>query len=276
MGFCLLCRRNQENAVQFTMDHTEGPLKMTTQKIAIVTGGSSGIGAAAVKKLIEKNIRTFVLDKDPCAIDQALVTSFECDVSDFTAVENTFKKITEQTNRVDHLILNAGIYYYGTITETPPEDVSRVIDINLKGVIHCLQATLPIMVKQSGGTIVITGSDQSTIGKKNNSLYGATKGALGQITKSTALDFADKNIRVNCVCPGAIKTPLYDRAVKHAADRYFSGSIEAVEKLVREKHPLGRVGTPEEVANLIWFLSSDESSFITGALIPIDGGYTAQ
>lgn len=132
------------------------------------------------------------------------------------------------------------------------------------------------MNSQKSGSIVLTGSDQSTIGKKHSFIYGATKGAIGQMTKSLALDCAPFNVRVNCVCPGAIKTDLYDGAVKNAAEKYFGGDIKPVEDGVKQKHPLGRIGTPEEVAKLVYFLCSDDAGFMTGGLIPVDGGYTCQ
>jgi len=251
---------------------------MNKQKIAVVTGGASGIGAAVVKQFVKQKIKTFVLDINPdYEGDGPLLTSYKCDVSDVSKVLKTFVMISKQHPHIDYLILNAGIYHYGNIMDTRTDHMEKVLNTNtnLKGTLYCLQAGLQFMEKK-GGSIVIVGSDQSLVGKKNNSIYGVTKGALGQLTKSTALDFAEKNIRVNCVCPGAIDTPLYKQAVKSAADKSHNGDIEAVEQLVRERHPLKRIGKPEDVANLIEFLCSDKAGFITGALIPVDGGYTAQ
>lgn len=250
---------------------------MEKTRIAVVTGGSSGIGKATVEKFISENVLVFVLDKKPYPnADNKLVIDIECDVSDPLSVSSAFEVILSESKHIDHLVLNAGVYHYGTVAEASVEDINHVIGTNLIGAILCLKEALPIMSSQKSGNIVITGSDQSLIGKKNNALYGATKAALAQLTKSTALDYAEFNIRVNCVCPGAIVTPLYHTAVGHAADKYFDGDIAAVEEQVKLKHPLGRPGQPSEVANVIWFLCSKEASFMTGSLVSVDGGYTAQ
>ena len=132
------------------------------------------------------------------------------------------------------------------------------------------------MREQRHGSIVLMGSDQSLIGKKKSAIYGATKGAIGQLTKSTALDYAEYGIRVNCVCPGAIDTPLCEGAIKNFTTKYTTESVESLLQKVQEKHPLNRLGKPEEVANVILFVCSNEASFITGSLISIDGGYVAQ
>lgn len=250
---------------------------MENIKIAVVSGGSSGIGKATVEKFVSEKVKTFVLDKTPYpGPDNELIVAIECDVSDPQSVHSAFEVIQSKTRHVDHLILNAGVYHYGTVAEASVKDINHVIGTNLIGAILCLKEALPIMSSQKAGSIVITGSDQSLIGKKNNALYGATKAALAQLTKSTALDYAEFNIRVNCVCPGAIVTPLYHTAVGHAADKYFDGNVKAVEEQVKLKHPLGRPGQPGEVANVIWFLCSDDASFMTGASVSVDGGYTAQ
>ena len=252
-------------------------MELNYKKTAIITGGSSGIGLATAEKFIHEEIRCFVLDKQACPLaDHPLVHYTQCDVSSELSVRAAFEVILSKAERIDHLVLNAGIYHFGILTECTIEDMHQVIGTNLIGTLLCLKATLPMMVNQASGAIVITGSDQSLIGKKNNALYGATKAALGQLTKSTALDYAEYNIRVNCVCPGAIVTPLYHQAVKHSADKYFDGDINTIEQLVCQKHPLQRPGEPQEVANVIYFLCSEESSFMTGSVVFVDGGYTAQ
>ena len=156
-----------------------------------------------------------------------------------------------------------------------PEELDTVISINIKGVVHGLQACVPHM-QQSGGSIVLMGSDQCFIGKQSSFVYGMTKGAIGQITKSLALDLAQYNIRVNSVCPGTIRTPLAEGAMQRWADKDFGGHIEKAWAKDAEQYPLKRVGESIEVARVVAFLLGDGSSFMTGANIPIDGGYTAQ
>ena len=250
------------------------------QSIIVVTGGSRGIGAATAKLFAERGDQVYILDvKDPFA-DLAKVpggcTYIECDVSQFNAVQSAFEKIKNEADRIDCLFVNAGIHISATLEETSLEEFEKVFGVNFKGAFYTLKCALPVMKSQKSGAIVLTGSDQSVIGKKHSFVYGATKGAIGQMTKSLALDCAPFNIRVNCVCPGAIKTDLYDSAIKNAASKYANGNIKTIEDGVTQKHPLGRVGSPEEVAKLVYFLCSDDASYMTGGLISVDGGYTCQ
>ena len=132
-----------------------------------------------------------------------------------------------------------------------------------------------IMKKQGKGSIVLMGSDQSIIGKASSSAYGMTKGAIGQLTKSTAIDYATHNIRVNCICPGTVDTPLLHKAVSHYAS-VNSLKEEDVYAGLDTVQPLGRIARPEEIASVVAFLLSDESSFMTGSLVSADGGYVCQ
>lgn len=252
---------------------------MNQRRIIVITGGSRGIGAATAALFTERGDQVYVLDIKTPLFDLVKLTDvkhIDCDVSRFESVQSAIEKIKTEAGRIDCLFVNAGIHISATLEETTLEQFENVLGINFKGAFHTLKCVLPMMNSQKSGAIVLTGSDQSVIGKKHSFVYGATKGAIGQMTKSLALDCAPFNIRVNCVCPGAIKTDLYDNAVKNAADKYCNGDINSVEDGVKQKHPLGRVGTPEEVAKLVYFLCSDEASYMTGGLIPVDGGYTCQ
>lgn len=250
-----------------------------SEKIAVITGGARGIGAATAKLFAEKNARVYILDVKAPIFDLAKTSQvqyIECDISKFDSVQSAIEKIKKEVGHIDALFINAGVHVSATLEETSLDEFERVLNINFKGAFYTLKCVLPLMKSRQSGSIVLTGSDQSVIGKKHSFIYGATKGAIGQMTKSLALDCAPFNIRVNCVCPGAIKTDLYDGAVKNAADKYAGGDIKAIEDGVKQKHPLGRVGMPEEVAKLVYFLCSEDASYMTGGLIPVDGGYTCQ
>lgn len=252
---------------------------MIQQKITVITGGSRGIGAATAKLFTEHGSLVYILDVQSPHSDLAKnshVKYIECDVSRFDSVQSAIEIIKKETGRIDCLFVNAGIHITASLEETSLEEFEKVIDVNFKGAFYVLKCVLPVMKSHKSGSVVLTGSDQSVIGKKHSYIYGATKGAIGQMTKSVALDCASFNIRVNCVCPGAIKTDLYDNALKNAAKKYANGDIRIIEDGVEKKHPLGRVGMPEEVAKLVYFLCSDDASYMTGGLIPVDGGYTCQ
>jgi len=257
---------------------------MKKNKTIFITGGASGIGASTVKYFFQKGWNVSFVDIDKSKAKCLLkslgtpseISYFFADVRDLQtlvqAVDNTIKTY----GTIDTVFSNAGIHHSADILSTSSEMWEEMIDINLKGMFHTIKATLPHLIHNNQGTIVLMGSDQSLIGKKHSFAYGATKGAIGQLTKSLALDFAQNNIRVNCVCPATIDTPLSKKALQHYADNCCEGNMEKVMVLEASEFPMGRIGQPEEVAKVVYFLSSDSASYITGTLLPIDGGYTAQ
>ncbi|OUL57516.1 SDR family NAD(P)-dependent oxidoreductase [Pseudoalteromonas ulvae] len=241
------------------------------KKIAVVTGGSKGIGLAIVETLIAKHFEVFNLDITASDSGQFM----PCDVSDVSQVERCIKQIVSQTGRIDCLVSNAGIHVSANIENTSEEEFDRIFALNVKGAYAAIKASLPTMKQQSSGSIILISSDQALIAKHNSFAYNLSKAALASIAKTTALDYAAFNIRANAVCPGTIETPLYHNAI----DKYCARSGADKAKVHQEEaalQPLGRLGQPQEVANLVAFLASDEASFITGSLQVIDGGYTAQ
>ena len=242
-------------------------------KITIITGASSGIGKATLELLRKEGSVVYNLDRtSPSEPDSFFIT---CDVGNKTDVMNAVQSIHEKEKRIDYLFANAGMHLFATLEETSYEQLETLISTNLLGTFYLLKAVIPVMKQQKKGSIVLMGSDQAFIGKGSSSVYGMTKGAIGQLTKSTAIDYAPFNIRVNCVCPGTIQTPLLDKAVQQFVAKTDEESA-AVYTSLDKVQPLGRIGQPEEIAKAVRFLLSDDSSFTTGCLFAVDGGYTCQ
>jgi len=242
-------------------------------KIAIVTGGASGMGLITARTFAEAGAKVVLGDvADATAAAAELGGHYvETDVRDPKAVEALVAKTVERHGRVDVFFNNAGIEFHGPLAATDPEDHRRMVDINLNGVFYCLQSAIRAMLDNAGparGSIINTASVAGLVGCPGLSTYNATKGAVVLLTRNAALEYAAFGIRVNAVCPGIIRTPMAEKISTELGPDY----LEAVG---RKAHPLGRLGEPEEVARLVTFLASDDSSFITGTAIPIDGGMTA-
>ena len=242
-------------------------------KVVIITGASTGIGEATRLLLHGKGCRVYNLDINPQKDDKGRFIN--CDMRDRIAIRNAVTSILEKEQRIDMLFANAGIHLFASIEETSDEQLDNLVSINIFGVYTVLQSVLPHMKKQNKGSIVLMGSDQALVGKASSSAYGMTKGAIGQLTKSTAIDYAPYNIRVNCICPGTIDTPLLHKAVARFSE-ISAQPKEAVMAGLNNVQPLGRIGEAIEIATAVAFLLSDESSFITGSLLSADGGYVCQ
>ena len=241
--------------------------------VTVITGASSGIGKATLELLRNEGCLVYNLDIMPPA--QADRYFIDCDVSNRLNVEQAIKTIFDKEKRIDFLFSNAGRHLFANIEDTSYAQLESLVSINLMGTFYLLKSVIPLMKLQQKGSIVLMGSDQSFVGKASSSVYGMTKGAIAQLAKSTAIDYAPFNIRVNCICPGTTQTPLLDNAVKQFVSR--SGQeATAVYASLDSVQPLGRVGRPDEIARTVRFLFSDDSSFVTGALIAADGGYTCQ
>ncbi|RYU87832.1 SDR family oxidoreductase [Mucilaginibacter terrigena] len=241
--------------------------------VTVITGATSGIGKATLERLRNEGSLVYNLDNTPPA--QADPYFIVCDVSNRLSIEQAIKRIYDKEKRIDFLFSNAGRHLFANIEDTSYEQLETLVGINLLGTFYLLKTVIPLMKQQQKGSIVLMGSDQCFVGKGSSSVYGMTKGAIGQLAKSTAIDYAPFNIRVNCICPGTIQTPLLDNAVKQFV-KQSGQEASAVYAAMDGAQPLGRVGRPEEIANTVRFLFSDDASFITGALIAADGGYTCQ
>jgi NAD(P)-dependent dehydrogenase (short-subunit alcohol dehydrogenase family) len=243
------------------------------KEVAVITGGTTGIGSATCTKLKQEGAIVYNLDIHYGGAEG--VHFIQCDVRNYEEVKNAIERIVHKEGKIDLLFANAGVHMSGNIEQTGIDDFENVLSINLKGMFYTVKEVIPIMRNQQKGSIVLTGSDQSFIGKGNSSAYGLTKGAIGQFTKSTAIDYASYNIRINCICPGTIETPLLTKAVA-GFDALTKIGKDNIYKMLEEAQPIKRIAKPEEIAHVVSFLLSSESSFITGALIAADGGYTCQ
>lgn len=244
-------------------------------KTIIVTGAATGIGATTAQLFAEQGAKVFALDIHPLSYDIENINYFQCDVTDFEQVSSVIKNITDSISNLDFLFSNAGIHGIATLEETSLEQIDDFISVNIKGVLHTLKCVLPVMREQRHGAIVLMGSDQCFIGKPASALYGMTKGAIGQLTKSLAIDYAPYNVRVNCVCPGTVDTPIARRAVKFLAEQN-TASEEDIMAMFNDCQPIKRLATTTEIAKTVAFMCSDGIDYMTGSLIPIDGGITAQ
>lgn len=243
--------------------------------VALVTGGSLGIGLSTCKVLVDNGYKVVNLDLRDSDQPVEGVTWVRCDVANVAQTESTVRDLAQKYQRIDALVSNAGIHLSATIEDTPEEQLDRIYAINVKGAYAAIRGVLPSMKEKRGGSIVLIASDQALVGKRNSFAYNMTKAALASMARTTALDYAQFGIRANAVCPGTIETPLYHKAIQNYVDR-SGADIQAVHAEEADLQPLGRLGQPEEVAELVAFLCSEKSGFITGSLQVIDGGYTTQ
>lgn len=241
-------------------------------RVAIVTGGASGIGAATVRRFAREGARVLIADLDS-EKGGALVEGLgpdrahfeQVDVSDAGACAVLAAAAAQRFGRLDILVNNAGVGSFGETPDLPIEDWERVVAINLNAVFYACRAAIPEMRKTGGGAIVNTASISGLAGDYAFTAYNATKGAVINYTKALAIDHAKDNIRVNAICPGPIETPLFTPV------KDLPGAAESWLRAV----PMGRFGTPEEMANVIFFLASDEASYMTGSIVVADGGVAA-
>ena len=246
------------------------------QKIAVVTGGGSGIGAAIAALFARQGARTVVLDLNETAAATADAIraaggdaiARQCDVSAPAEVARTFHALAAELGRLDILVNNAGIAHVGTIEQTSPDDLDRLYAVNVRGVYLCSRAAVDIMVRQGRGVILNMASIASLVGVPERFAYSMTKGAVHTMTMSVALDYVKRGIRCNCICPARVQTPFVEGYLR----RNYPGREAEMRRTLEAYQPIGRMGTPEEVAALALYLCSDEAAFVTGQAYPIDGG----
>ena len=247
-----------------------------TGRVAFVTGGGSGIGRATALAFASAGASVAVADVSDKGAQETgrliqeqggRALALKCDVTRVEEIKGSLDKTVETFGRLDFAFNNAGIEPKNPAptADYPEEEWSRIIDVDLRGVFLCMKHEIPLILKQGGGAIVNTSSGAGIIGIKGSPAYTAAKHGVIGLTKAAALDYADQNIRINAIAPGYIATPMMDR--------FTGGTAEGRQKVISEE-PVGRMGTPEEIAAAVLYLCSDGAAFVVGHTLVIDGGQT--
>lgn len=248
-------------------------------RIAVITGAGSGIGQAMALQFAREGARIFAADINGAAVEATAAhvvaeggqaQSMAVDVTQPEQVQAMIERAREVYGRIDILCNNAGIGSTTDVVEADPDEWDRVMTVNVKSVFLGCKYVIPHMIAQGGGVIVNTASVAGMVGIVKRASYSASKGAVIALTRQVAMDFIDMGIRVNCLCPGTVDSPWVGRLLQEAGD-----PVAARAALVA-RQPMGRLGTPEEVAAAALYLASDDAAFITGTGLVIDGGLTAR
>lgn len=252
-----------------------------SNKLAIITGAGSGIGEAIARRFVEAGATIVILDQNEEAAealaaeldspgDSTRAFAHAVDVSDHESVSDVFSGVVEELGAPDILVNNAGIAHVGKLDDTTPEDFDRLFSVNVRGVYNCLHAAIRPMVKNGGGVILNMASCAAKIGIPDRFAYSMTKGAVMNMTLSVARDYVEDNIRSNCLCPARVHTPFVDNYIR----KNYPGEEKKMFAKLSATQPIGRMGKPEEIAELAAFVCSDAAAFITGSAFDIDGGFT--
>lgn len=249
-------------------------------KVALITGGASGIGAATARAFVEQGAKIVIGDLNEAAA-QALAQelgdnaiAYRLDVTDSASAQGAVNLATSRFGRLDALVNCAGIGFVGNIEETPENEWAKLFAVNVTGTYLCCAAAVPAMLSQEprGGSIINIGSVAGLVAVSRRFAYCATKGAVIALSKSIATDYAGTGLRCNCICPGTVYSPF----VESYLDRFHKDTKEETIVELHARQPIGRMGRPDEIAGLAVYLAADESSFMTGSAVTIDGGLTAR
>lgn len=248
-------------------------------KVALITGGAGAIGLATARRFARDGATVVVADLDPKRLEAAISTAQDAgalleaipiDVTSEEDVETKVAQVVARHGRIDVLFTSAGVLVSGSVTDTSLADWQRTLAVNLTGSFLCARAVLPSMVAAGGGSIVLMSSISGIVAEPAIAAYCASKGGIVMLGRQMAVDYGRLGIRVNVICPGWIDTPFNDPAIEQA------GGIEVVQPFIETMVPIGRQGQPDEVADVVAFLASNESRLMTGSVVVADGGLTAQ
>uniref|UniRef100_A0A7C3A9F0 SDR family oxidoreductase n=1 Tax=Thermorudis sp. TaxID=1969470 RepID=A0A7C3A9F0_9BACT len=249
-------------------------------KVALITGAASGIGAASARLFAAEGARLMLVDVNCRALTPlvedlersgAQVISSQADVAKPTEVAAAIDATIAKFGHLHVLFANAGISGRGLAPEMPIEEFDRIMEVNVRGAFLCARYAIPHIARAGGGSIIFTASELALVGSPGGAAYCASKAALLGMARALALDHGKQGIRVNCLCPGAVDTPL----LWSSAER-LGISVDEYRAEIISRMPLGRIGQPEEIARAALFLASDDSSFMTGTALVVDGGWTAR
>lgn len=252
-------------------------------KVAIITGGSSGIGQATALLFAEEGAQVVIVDVNVQAGKETtqMITNaggeasfFEVDLTQSESIKEMVQQTKEVYGRIDILSNNAGIMYFGDVIKCTQEEWEKVLSVNLMGAFLCSKYVVPIMIEQSYGSIVHTASIGGLVGVENATAYAASKGGVIQLVRSMALDYGKFNVRVNGICPGSIETPMLKNILR-TEGASIGKSLDDMREDYKLGRPLRKIGTPQDIAYAALYLASDESQFVTGTFLIVDGGISA-
>lgn len=247
---------------------------MLQGKVALITGSASGIGLAIAKGFHQAGAHVVLVDINPEHLESAAeefgsdrITALTCDVSSEPDVKRLVAELEQQIGRLDILVNNAGIAHIGNVENTELEELQRVFSVNVNGLFLFTKYLMP-MLQSAKGSILNLSSIAAKLGIADRFAYSASKGAVSAMTLSVARDYVDKGVRCNCICPARVHTPFVDGYL----DKHYPDNKNEMFRVLSEYQPIGRMGTPEEIADIAVFLCSDKAKFITGVSYDIDGG----
>ena len=245
-------------------------MKRLEGKVAVITGGSSGIGLATAQRFVDEGAYVFIAGRRQNEVDSAVkqignnVTGIQGDVSNLADLDRLYDTVKQQKGRIDVLFANAGIIELAPLGSITESHFDKIFNINVKGLLFTVQKALPLF--QDGGSIILTASINSSKGFETSTVYSATKAAIRSFARTWTVDLKHRKIRVNAISPGPIDTPIFNSAVQTEEE------IEQIKASLVASMPMGRMGSPDEVAKAVLFLASDDSSYVTGIELFVDGG----